>query len=42
MITTERDQEWEKLILEAKSLGFTKEEISEFFAQESVKGNREK
>ena len=42
MITAEMDQEWMTLILEAKSLGFTKEEISEFFVQESLKGNCEK
>ncbi|MFJ7745115.1 anti-repressor SinI family protein [Peribacillus sp. NPDC097295] len=42
MITAEMDQEWMTLILEAKSLGLTKEEIRDYFAQESLKENHEK
>lgn len=30
------DQEWVKLISEARSLGFKKEEISAFFKRESL------
>lgn len=42
MITTEMDQEWMTLILEAKSLGLTKEEIRDYLARESSKGNCKK
>ncbi|MGE7603976.1 anti-repressor SinI family protein [Peribacillus sp. NPDC097675] len=42
MITAELDQEWMTLIVEAKSLGLTKEEIREYFAKESLKENHEK
>lgn len=36
MANVEMDQEWVKLISEAKGLGFKKEEISAFLKQESV------
>ncbi|MGE7183728.1 DNA-binding anti-repressor SinI [Peribacillus sp. NPDC006672] len=36
MANVEIDQEWVKLILEARSLGFKKEEISALFERESL------
>ncbi|MGG4264116.1 anti-repressor SinI family protein [Peribacillus simplex] len=36
MANVEIDQEWVKLISEARSLGFKKEEISAFFERESL------
>lgn len=36
------DQEWVKLIAEAKRLGLTKEEVRDFLARETAKENHEK
>ncbi|WP_364282852.1 DNA-binding anti-repressor SinI [Peribacillus frigoritolerans] len=36
MANVEMDQEWVKLISEARSLGFEKEEIIAFFKRESL------
>ncbi|MGG3476163.1 DNA-binding anti-repressor SinI [Peribacillus frigoritolerans] len=36
MANVEMDQEWVKLISEARSLGFKKEEIIAFFKRESL------
>ncbi|MGG0284968.1 anti-repressor SinI family protein [Peribacillus butanolivorans] len=36
MVNVEVDQEWVKLISEARKLGFKKEEISAFFKKENL------
>ncbi|MGE7906106.1 anti-repressor SinI family protein [Peribacillus sp. NPDC094092] len=41
MANVAMDQEWVKLISEARSLGFKKEEISAFLKRESVEVNFE-
>lgn len=41
MANVEIDQEWVKLISEAKSLGFKKEEIIAFFKRESLEATFE-
>ncbi|WP_458353897.1 anti-repressor SinI family protein [Peribacillus frigoritolerans] len=41
MANVEMDQEWVKLISEARSLGFKKEEISAFFKRESLEATIE-
>ena len=41
MANVAMDQEWVKLISEARSLGFKKEEISAFFKRESLEATLE-
>jgi Anti-repressor SinI len=41
LANVELDQEWVKLISEARSLGFKKEEISAFFKRESLEATFE-
>ncbi|MCD1160539.1 MULTISPECIES: DNA-binding anti-repressor SinI [Peribacillus] len=41
MANVEMDQEWVKLISEARSLGFKKEEIIAFFKRESLEATFE-